>query len=69
MGHYYFAYGANTNLDKMALRCPDARLVSRAWIDGYAFRFRRWADIELSSDDYVIGMLWHLSVFRSTMVI
>jgi len=58
--HYYFAYGANTNIANMSLRCPDAHRIGRAWIDGYAFRWRGVADIEISSDEYVVGVLWQI---------
>lgn len=60
MTHYYFAYGANTNKPKMISRCPNAQLVGRAWIEGYAFRWRTVADIEISADDYVLGVLWQI---------
>lgn len=56
-----FSYGINTNTDSMRHRCPDARLVGPAWLDGYAFRWRRFADIELDDDMYVIGLLWEIS--------
>lgn len=56
--HYMFAYGANTNINNMHERCPGARLLARTWIDGYAFRWRGTADIEIDPDSYVIGMLW-----------
>jgi gamma-glutamylcyclotransferase (GGCT)/AIG2-like uncharacterized protein YtfP len=56
-----FAYGANTNMKSMANRCPGAICLGPAWLDGYAFRWRRFADIELAAeDDYVIGLLWEI---------
>jgi len=61
MTHYMFAYGANTNTPKMISRCPKARLVGKAWIEGYAFRWRSVADIEFSDDDYVVGLLWEIT--------
>jgi len=64
MTHYYFAYGRNTNLNDMEHRCPGAVRMGNAWIDGYAFKWRRTADIELlsdPSDNYVVGVLWELS--------
>jgi len=60
MKHYYFAYGRNTNLRDMAQRCPSARLLGPAWIDGYRFCWRTWGDIEFAPDDYTIGVLWEL---------
>jgi gamma-glutamylcyclotransferase (GGCT)/AIG2-like uncharacterized protein YtfP len=64
MTHYYFAYGRNTNLNDMEHRCPGAVRMGNAWIDGYAFKWRSAADIELlsdPSDNYVVGVLWELS--------
>lgn len=60
--HYYFAYGANTNLTEMLMRCPEAKVIGNAYLDGYTFRWRKYADIEIStSDEYVIGVLWELN--------
>ena len=64
MKHYYFAYGSNTNLKQMAERCPNAVCLGNAYIDGYAFRWRDYADIEISEDDYVIGVLWEINDFH-----
>ena len=61
MTHYYFAYGRNTNLNDMEHRCPGAVRIGNAWIDGYAFKWRRTADIELATDNYVVGVLWALT--------
>lgn len=35
----YFAYGSNLDVDQMANRCPGARLVGRAWLDGHRLAF------------------------------
>jgi gamma-glutamylcyclotransferase (GGCT)/AIG2-like uncharacterized protein YtfP len=61
MTHYYFAYGRNTNLNDMEHRCPGAVRIDNAWIDGYAFKWRSTADIELATDNYVVGVLWALT--------
>ena len=58
MKSYYFAYGMNTNLDSMSSRCPNAELIGAAKLDGYRFVFRRHADVELSYNDTVDGVLW-----------
>ncbi len=60
MKHYYFAYGMNTNLDSMSNRCPAAELLGPARLDGYRFVFRRHADVELSYNDSVDGVLWSI---------
>ena len=61
MTHYYFAYGRNTNLNDMEHRCHGAVRIDNAWIDGYAFKWRTAADIELATDNYVVGVLWALT--------
>jgi gamma-glutamylcyclotransferase (GGCT)/AIG2-like uncharacterized protein YtfP len=58
--HYMFAYGLNTNLGSMRDRCPDARLIGPAWLDGYGFSWRGLADIDLDPDSYVLGVLWEI---------
>ena len=55
---YYFAYGMNTNLDSMDLRCPGARPMGYATLPGYEFRFATHADIVPKLDSYVDGVLW-----------
>ena len=42
------------------MRCPSAKLIGPAWIDGYRFCWRTWGDIELADDNYTIGLLWEL---------
>ena len=36
----YFAYGSNINLNQMDVRCPDARVVGPAVLEGYELLFR-----------------------------
>lgn len=60
--HYMFAYGANTNKESMSERCPGAVCIGPAWVNGYSFRWRQHADIELADDDdYALGLLWELN--------
>ncbi len=35
----YFAYGANTNKDAMAIRCPKAKVIGGGHIYGYRLKF------------------------------
>ena len=61
MKHYYFAYGANTNLSSMAQRCPGAICLGTGYLEGYRFVFRQHADVELTDDyDQVEGVVWKL---------
>jgi len=57
----YFAYGMNTNLAEMALRCPTAVSLGTAWIDDYEFVFRTHADIQKSPGSICYGVLWDIS--------
>ena len=36
----YLAYGSNLNIEQMALRCPTARLIGPAVLEGYRLVFR-----------------------------
>lgn len=57
---YYFAYGANMNLRAMKHRCPKARLIGPATIEGFKLVFRGVADIEEDPKGKVLGALWIL---------
>jgi gamma-glutamylcyclotransferase (GGCT)/AIG2-like uncharacterized protein YtfP len=57
----YFAYGMNTNLTQMAVRCPGAVCLGPAWINNYALVFRHFADIEPEVDSYCDGVLWEIT--------
>lgn len=58
---YYFAYGMNTNLKEMALRCPDAECVGQVVLNDHKFVFRLHADIEPSQGDSIVGVLWRIT--------
>ena len=40
LSNLYFAYGSNTNLEQMAVRCPMAKLVGTAKLKGYKLAYR-----------------------------
>lgn len=40
MKHYYLAYGSNLNVSQMKRRCPGARVVGTAVLDGYRLMFK-----------------------------
>lgn len=40
MKHYYLAYGSNLNIGQMKTRCPGARMVGTAVLDGYRLMFK-----------------------------
>ena len=41
----YFAYGANTNKDAMAIRCPKAKVICAGHITNFRLKFNNVADI------------------------
>jgi hypothetical protein len=59
----YFAYGSNMNSAAMAQRCPDARAIGPARLDGYRFfvGLEGWASVRPSVGNRVHGVLWRLS--------
>jgi gamma-glutamylcyclotransferase (GGCT)/AIG2-like uncharacterized protein YtfP len=57
----YFAYGMNTNLDQMAVRCPGAVCLGPAWINDYRLVFRYYADVEPAVDNLCDGVLWEIT--------
>lgn len=58
---YYFAYGANVNKRGMARRCPAAKAIGLATLDGYKLCFRQFADISAESGNAVTGVLWDVT--------
>jgi len=57
----YFAYGMNTNLAQMALRCPEANSLGKAVLYQYEFRFAHHADVVENSSSNVQGVLWDIT--------
>lgn len=57
----YFAYGMNTNLAQMALRCPEAVSLGKAVLYQHEFRFARHADIVESTSYKTQGVLWEIT--------
>lgn len=38
--YYYIAYGSNTNLRQMQMRCPNSELIATGFLKGYELLFR-----------------------------
>ena len=63
----YFAYGSNINLNQMAVRCPDAKVVEPAVLENYELLFRGngssfgVATIRPKEGCQVHGLLWKLT--------
>lgn len=63
----YFAYGSNINLNQMAVRCPDAKVVEPAVLENYELLFRGnnrdygVATIRPKEGCQVHGLLWKIT--------
>ena len=59
----YFAYGSNINRAAMARRCPGARAIGPAALEGYKFfvGIEGWGSVKPSPGDSVHGVLWRLT--------
>ena len=44
MKKLYLAYGSNINLEQMAFRCPDSKVVTTGMISDYELQFRQVVD-------------------------
>jgi cation transport regulator ChaC len=59
----YFAYGSNMNRAAMARRCPGARAIGPAILEGYTFfvGIDGWGSVKLKRGERVHGVLWRLT--------
>jgi Gamma-glutamyl cyclotransferase, AIG2-like len=59
----YFAYGSNMNRAAMRARCPAARALGPAVLDGYQFfvGIDGWGSVKPGAGDCVHGVLWRLT--------
>lgn len=61
MKRYYFAYGMNTNIAEMTMRCPKAINLGRCTLKGFELKFRLHADIDKVADGEMEGVLWDIT--------
>lgn len=66
MKRYYAAYGSNLNIQQMMYRCPDAKVVGTANIEGYELLFKgslsgNYLTIEPSVKNHVPVAIWEVS--------
>ena len=63
MKKIYFAYGANTNKDAMAIRCPKAKIICAGHIVNYKLKFNNVADIVKVEDHIhdVPCVIWEIT--------
>ena len=55
-----FAYGMNTNIINMKLRCRNPKLVGKAYLPEWRLDFRYHLDITQDKKSIVEGVLWEL---------
>ena len=58
---FYFAYGANLNIENMKQRCPNAKRIVNFSLPNYRLVFKGVADIEYSYGDSVEGVIWDIT--------
>ena len=63
---YYIAYGSNLNVEQMRHRCPDARVVGTATLEGWTLLFREsktgsYLTIEPKEGSSVPVAVWEVS--------
>lgn len=57
----YVAYGSNLNINQMAFRCPDAKLIGTGMIHGYRLVFKYHVDIIQDTKSSVPVLVWDVS--------
>ena len=56
----YIAYGSNNNLEQMAYRCPNSKIVSKEMLKGYELEFRGVATIVPNDKSEVPILIWEI---------
>lgn len=56
----YIAYGSNINLEQMAHRCPNSKIVSKEMFKGYELEFRGVATIVPNDKSEVPILIWEI---------
>ena len=56
----YIAYGSNINLEQMANRCPNSKVVGKEMLKGYELEFRGVATIVPQKGATVPVLIWEL---------
>lgn len=56
----YISYGSNINLEQMAYRCPNSKVVSTEMMKGYELEFRGVATIVPSEQSQVPVLIWEI---------
>ena len=56
----YIAYGSNINLEQMAYRCPNSKVIGTAMIPDYELEFRGVATIVPKKGAEVPVLMWEI---------
>ena len=56
----YIAYGSNINLEQMAYRCPNSKIISKEMLKGYELEFRGVATIVPNDKSEVPILIWEI---------
>ena len=56
----YIAYGSNINLEQMAYRCPNSKVVGKEMLKGYELEFRGVATIVPKENAEVPVLIWEI---------
>lgn len=57
----YLAYGMNTNLEQMALRCPKAVSLGAAVLPDFRFEFKQFATVVPDTGNFTLGVVWEIT--------
>lgn len=57
----YGAYGANTNIESMDMRCPDATIIGVGKLHGYRLEFKGVADIMPAAGHSMDILIWDIT--------
>ena len=58
---YYVAYGSNINLEQMAYRCPNSKVVCTGFINNYKLVYNRHANVVPCKNEKVPVLLWDIN--------
>jgi gamma-glutamylcyclotransferase (GGCT)/AIG2-like uncharacterized protein YtfP len=58
---YYLAYGMNTNIGQMALRCPAAKSLGKVTVSNLKLVFKTYCDVVESIGDSIDCVLWAIT--------
>lgn len=61
---YYAAYGSNMNIEQMACRCPDAKVIGVGYIKAWKLYFNYHANIKYTGNkkDIIPILIWDISM-------